>query len=71
LATSDRTSDVADVHGRGYCFAAQEERMEKAANPRPGGVRVGVRSNLPARGTVIVGRSNSIETISRIDIAAG
>ena len=63
--TQSDTRYVTNVPGRGYCFAAQVDRMERADNPRPAGARVGARSNLPARGTVIVGRSDSMEAVSR------
>jgi predicted ATPase/DNA-binding winged helix-turn-helix (wHTH) protein len=57
---------VVNVPGRGYCFAVPVDRMARASNPVPAGkARVGVRSNLPTRGASIVGRSDSIEAISR------
>ena len=36
--TQSGTRYVTNVPGRGYCFAAQVDRMERAANPRSGGV---------------------------------
>jgi predicted ATPase len=68
--TQSDTRYVTNVPGRGYCFAAQVDRMERADNPRSGGPRsggvgIGARSNLPARGTVIVGRAESMESVSR------
>jgi predicted ATPase/DNA-binding winged helix-turn-helix (wHTH) protein len=73
--TQSDTRYVTNVPGRGYCFAAQVDRMPGANGPRPGGpqsdgtqsggARGGARSNLPARGTVIVGRSDSMEAVSR------
>jgi len=63
--TQSDTRYVTNVPGRGYCFAVQVDRMERADNPRSGGARVGARSNLPARGTEIVGRSDSMEAVSR------
>ncbi len=63
--TQSGTRYVTNVPGRGYCFAAQVDRMERADNPRSGGIPVDARSNLPARATGIVGRSDSMETISR------
>nr|MBW4091699.1 hypothetical protein [Pseudomonadota bacterium] len=59
------TKYVTNVAGRGYCFAARVHRTERADNPGTGGMRVGVRSNLPVRGNVIVGRSDSMEAVSR------
>jgi predicted ATPase/DNA-binding winged helix-turn-helix (wHTH) protein len=56
---------VKNVPGRGYCFVGQVERLERADNPRSGGVRFGARSNLPARGAAIIGRSDSIGAISQ------
>jgi predicted ATPase/DNA-binding winged helix-turn-helix (wHTH) protein len=57
---------VVNVPGRGYCFAVPVERIARAENP-PSTVkaRVSARSNLPTRGAAIIGRSDSIETISR------
>jgi predicted ATPase/DNA-binding winged helix-turn-helix (wHTH) protein len=73
--TQSDTRYVTNVPGRGYCFAAQVDRMPGADGPRPGGpqsdgtqsggARGGARSNLPARGTVIVGRSDSMKAVSR------
>jgi predicted ATPase/DNA-binding winged helix-turn-helix (wHTH) protein len=73
--TQSDTRYVTNVPGRGYCFAAQVDRMPGADRPRSdgpqsdrpqsGGARGGARSNLPARGTVIVGRSDSMEAVSR------
>ena len=63
--TQAGTRYVTNVPGRGYCFTAQVDRMERADNPRSGGIPVDARSNLPARATGIVGRSDSMETISR------
>jgi predicted ATPase/DNA-binding winged helix-turn-helix (wHTH) protein len=60
------TQYVVNVPGRGYCFAAPVDRMERANHPEPAAkVRASARSNLPTRGTAIIGRSDSIETISR------
>ena len=71
-ALGDAQSDtryVTNVPGRGYCFAARVDRMPGADGPQSdgrqsGGARGGARSNLPARGTVIVGRSDSMEAVS-------
>jgi predicted ATPase/DNA-binding winged helix-turn-helix (wHTH) protein len=63
--TQSGTRYVTNVPGRGYCFATQVDRMERVDNPRSGGMRIVARSNLPARTTVIVGRSDSMETVSR------
>jgi predicted ATPase/DNA-binding winged helix-turn-helix (wHTH) protein len=63
--TQAGTRYVTNVPGRGYCFAAQVDRMERADNARPGGIPADARSNLPARATLIVGRSDSMEVISR------
>jgi predicted ATPase/DNA-binding winged helix-turn-helix (wHTH) protein len=68
--TQSDTRYVTNVSGRGYCFVAQVHRMPGADGPRPGGpqsggARGGASSNLPARRTVIVGRSDSMETVSR------
>ena len=63
--TQSDTRYVTNVPGRGYCFAAQVDRMERADNPQSARVRVAARSNLPVRGTVIVGRLDSMQTVSR------
>ena len=55
---------VTNIPGRGYCFAAQVNRIETAANPVPAGPRIGARSNLPARGAVLIGRSDSMGSVS-------
>jgi predicted ATPase/DNA-binding winged helix-turn-helix (wHTH) protein len=63
--TQADTRYVTNVPGRGYCFAAQVERIERAEHPRSAGVLVGARSNLPVRGSVLIGRSDSMEAVSR------
>jgi predicted ATPase/DNA-binding winged helix-turn-helix (wHTH) protein len=65
-ALGDTRSDtryVTNVPGRGYCFAARVDRIESAGDPRSDDRRVDARSNLPARATVIFGRSDSLETV--------
>ena len=54
--TQSDTRYVTNIPGRGYCFAAQVDRMPGADGPQSdglqwGGARGGARSNLPARGT--------------------
>jgi len=63
--TQSDTRYVTNVAGRGYCFAAPVDRIERADDPQPGEMRAGVSSNLPSLGTVIVGRSDSMETVAR------
>jgi predicted ATPase/DNA-binding winged helix-turn-helix (wHTH) protein len=56
---------VRNVPGRGYCFTAPVERL---ADADEGGSNSGPflgKSNLPARASAIVGRSDSIETLGR------
>ena len=64
-ALGDSQSDtkyVTNVPGRGYCFAAQVDRTD---GPRPARSPVGVKTNLPARGTMVIGRSISMQAVSR------
>ena len=63
--TQSDTRYVTNVPGRGYCFAVRVDRIERGDDLRPGEMRVGVSSNLPPLGTVIVGRADSMETVSR------
>ncbi len=63
------TRYVTNVSGRGYCFAARVERLDRAA---PSGSGAGsdtasfdARPNLPTRAGTIVGRTDNIEAISR------
>jgi predicted ATPase len=63
--TQSDTRYVINVPGRGYCFAAQVDRIERTDHPRSPVVRFGARNNLPTRGTVIIGRSDNMEAVSR------
>jgi DNA-binding winged helix-turn-helix (wHTH) protein len=57
---------VTNIPGRGYCFAAHVNRIETAAaNPVPAGTRIGAKSNLPARAAALIGRSDSMGSVSR------
>jgi DNA-binding winged helix-turn-helix (wHTH) protein len=55
---------VRNVAGRGYCFAAPVERLAEAGR-RSDSDPFAARSNLPARASAIVGRSDSIDTLTR------
>jgi predicted ATPase/DNA-binding winged helix-turn-helix (wHTH) protein len=63
--TQSDTRYVTNVPGRGYCFAAPIDRMARADARHSGGLRIGARTSLPARGTEVVGRSDSIDAVSR------
>jgi predicted ATPase/DNA-binding winged helix-turn-helix (wHTH) protein len=66
-ALGDSQSDtryVTNVPGRGYCFAAQVERIGRV-EAQSGGGRTGARTNLPGRETGVIGRSDSMEAIDR------
>jgi predicted ATPase/DNA-binding winged helix-turn-helix (wHTH) protein len=56
---------VTNVSGRGYCFAARVERLDRADASRSSAASFDARPNLPTRTSAIVGRSDNIETISR------
>jgi predicted ATPase/DNA-binding winged helix-turn-helix (wHTH) protein len=57
---------VTNIPGRGYCFAAHVNRIETAAaNPVPAGTRIGTKSNLPTRAAALIGRSDSMGSVSR------
>ena len=63
--TPAETRYVANVPGRGYCFAAPVERTERTPAPRSGGSGTGAGMNLPSRASMVVGRSDSIEAVAR------
>ncbi len=63
-AQSD-TRYVANVPGRGYCFAAPVSWTERAQAPRSDPVRIGARINLPTRRTLVIGREDSVDAVSR------
>jgi predicted ATPase/DNA-binding winged helix-turn-helix (wHTH) protein len=63
--TATDTRYVANVPGRGYCFVAPVGRTDSVDSRPAGGVRASARSNLPARGSTIVGRTDSIQRLSR------
>lgn len=56
---------VVNVSGRGYCFTAHVERMDRGEVARSGIAPSGIRPTLPAWTTPIVGRTDNIEAISR------
>ncbi|WP_428485662.1 ATP-binding protein [Rhodopila sp.] len=56
---------VTNVFGRGYCFTARVERLDRANASGLSPALFGARLNLPTRTSVIVGRTSTIETISR------
>jgi predicted ATPase/DNA-binding winged helix-turn-helix (wHTH) protein len=67
-ALGDSRSDaryVTNVSGRGYCFAARVERLERRAGGGSATALFDARTNLPTRTGAIVGRIDNIETISR------
>jgi predicted ATPase/DNA-binding winged helix-turn-helix (wHTH) protein len=67
-ALGDARSDiryVTNVPGRGYCFAVPVDRRRRVDAPLLGGARVGATANLPARETLVIGRSDSIDAVSR------
>jgi predicted ATPase/DNA-binding winged helix-turn-helix (wHTH) protein len=59
------TPSVANVPGRGYCFAVPVIRTAIDEPPSSGRAQGGSRTSLPARATEVIGRSDSIETVSR------
>jgi predicted ATPase/DNA-binding winged helix-turn-helix (wHTH) protein len=58
-----KTRYVTNVPGRGYCFVAPVDELADA--PTSHSLPIGVKTNLPPRGNAIIGRSGSIETVSR------
>ena len=56
---------VANVPGRGYCLAVPVERIDRMDAAKTGGAPGAARTNLPARGTTVIGRSDSMEAVSR------
>jgi DNA-binding winged helix-turn-helix (wHTH) protein len=54
---------VTNVSGRGYCFAARVEPLDRADTS--GSSAFDARPNLPTRTSPIVGRTDNIEAISR------
>lgn len=56
---------VRNVPGRGYCFVAPVEEVATKGASKSSSPSIGVKTNLPARGSSIVGRSDSIEALSR------
>jgi predicted ATPase/DNA-binding winged helix-turn-helix (wHTH) protein len=61
---------ITNVSGRGYCFAAPVERLERAEARESSKVSLDARTNLPTRTGAIVGRLDNIATISR-DLLGG
>jgi predicted ATPase/DNA-binding winged helix-turn-helix (wHTH) protein len=59
------TSYVRNVPGRGYCFVVPVEEAATSDAPKSSGRSIGAKTNLPPRGSAIIGRSDSIETLSR------
>ena len=56
---------ITNVPGRGYCFAAPVDPLDRASASKPHGAPLGMRANLPERTGAIIGRSASIEIVSR------
>ncbi|GGF37480.1 transcriptional regulator [Aliidongia dinghuensis] len=56
---------VTNVSGRGYCFAARVERLDRMDEQGSNGASFDASPNLPIRGRAIVGRTDNIELISR------
>ena len=56
---------VRNVPGRGYCFAAPVEPLSDADERVKNGEPFLAKWNLPGRASAIVGRSNSVATLSR------
>ncbi|GLS22961.1 transcriptional regulator [Labrys miyagiensis] len=59
------TPYITNVSGRGYCFAARVERLDREGMPGSNGASLAAAPNLPIRGRAIVGRTNNIELVSR------
>jgi AAA domain len=53
------------VSGRGYCFSARIERLNRTETSSAKAASTDAASNLPTRGRTIVGRTDNIEIISR------
>jgi len=56
---------ITNVSGRGYCFAAPVERLNRPDTPRSNATSSDAAPNLPIRARAIVGRTDNIELISR------
>ncbi|MBL6615737.1 MAG: winged helix-turn-helix domain-containing protein [Reyranella sp.] len=56
---------ITNVSGRGYCFAAHVERLNRAETPGSNAASFDATPSLPLRRTAIVGRTDDIEVISR------
>src|SRR6516162_8430827 len=56
---------VRNVPGRGYCFAAPVEPLSDADERVKNGEPFLAKWNLPGRASAIVGRSNSVATLTR------
>lgn len=56
---------VTNVSGRGYCFAARVERLDRASAHASSAVPSDARPNLPTRTGALIGRTDNIATVSR------
>jgi predicted ATPase/DNA-binding winged helix-turn-helix (wHTH) protein len=56
---------IRNVPGRGYCFAAPVKRLAEADGGISNSEPSIARSNLPGRTSAVVGRSNSVEALTR------
>ena len=56
---------ITNVSGRGYCFAARVERLDREGRPGSNAASFAAAPNLPIRGRTIVGRTPNIELLSR------
>jgi predicted ATPase/DNA-binding winged helix-turn-helix (wHTH) protein len=66
LADSQRdTPYVANVSGRGYCFAARVERLDGVQTSGSNAASFEAMPDLPAKGRTIVGRIENMELIAR------
>jgi predicted ATPase/DNA-binding winged helix-turn-helix (wHTH) protein len=67
-ALADKQQDapyITNVSGRGYCFSARIERLNRTETSSAKAASTDAASNLPTRGRTIVGRTDNIEIISR------
>ncbi len=67
-ALGDAQSDihyVTNVPGRGYCLAVPVDRRERTGASPSGRARTGAKTNLPPRETLVIGRSDNMEAVSR------
>jgi predicted ATPase/DNA-binding winged helix-turn-helix (wHTH) protein len=56
---------ITNVSGRGYCFAARVERLDRAEPRRPDAASFDAAPDRPMRGRAIVGRVDDMEVVSR------